>query len=327
VKTAVFFSQSPSDLKYVLSIYEQYKKKCKVKIYVIGVKSNYVFLKNILPKIDIEYIHTPTMRQIFFNPLHLIRIRILKRRVCLENKGNIVYFFSRYIDYYTAFLIDNLKIENSVYYIDSVYSFLDANISYAKNLNFLTIFKSIYLFFIFFKKSVFINHSGKQIYYYRNNSLIGNKSININDSIYEIYSFRPKLIYSEKPKLVFFESGGDADYFADYEKNLETVLNIISKKFIVYIKPHPTHHYSRIVDRYNFQFLEKHIPSEFLNLSEFSVVLGIESGAIALVNHNNKFSIMNAFKFRDKLVQDNFKRYLNDLSSSKINYIDHIEEL
>ena len=130
MKTAVFFSQSPSDLKYVLSIYEQYKNKYRVKIYVVGIKSNYLFLKNTLPKIEVEYIQTPTTMQIFFNPFHLIKIRTLKRRICSENKNNLVFFFSRYIDYYTTFFIDNLKIQNSVFYIDSVYSFLDANISY-----------------------------------------------------------------------------------------------------------------------------------------------------------------------------------------------------
>jgi hypothetical protein len=327
MKVVVMFSQSPSDIRYVLSIYEQYKNKFKVKIYIIGVRGNYIFLKNILPKVDIEYINTPTMKQIFFNPFHLIRIRILKRKICLENVDNIVYFFSRYVDYYTAFLIDSLKKQNIVYYIDSVYSFLDVNISYAKNINVITIFKSIYLFFIFFKKSVFINHSGRQIYYYQSKSLINNKSISIDNSIYKEYSFRPKFIYSKKPKLIFFESGGRTGYFSDYEKNLERVLSVISKKFTVYIKPHPTHNYSKIADKFNILLIEKNTPSEFLNLTEFSVVLGIESASIALVNHDNKISVIDAFVFRDILIKDDFKRYLNDLSPTKIRYIDDIEKI
>jgi hypothetical protein len=327
MKTIVFFSQSPSDLKYVLSIYEQYKYKYKIKIYVVGAKGNYIFINKVLPAINIEYINTPTIMQAFLNPFYLIKIRALRRKICSENLDNIVYFFSRYIDYYTAFIIDNLKKENKVFYIDSVYSFIDSNISFSKKLKILTTFKSIYLFFIFFKKPVFINHSGMQIYYYQSTSLINNKSVIVNDSIYEIYSFKPKLIDNEKPKLLFFESGGGVDYFLNYEKSIEAVLNTISKKFIVYIKPHPTHNYSKIVDKYNLFFLEKNIPSEFFNLTEFSVVLGIESSSIALVNHGNKISVIDAFVFRDILVKDNFKRYLNYLSSTKIRYIDDIEKI
>ena len=71
-KKVVLFSQSPADIKYLLTIYNQYRYDYEVKIYVVGVRSNYIFLKEVLGECSIEFIKVPTIRQILFNPFKLL---------------------------------------------------------------------------------------------------------------------------------------------------------------------------------------------------------------------------------------------------------------
>ena len=325
----VLISQSPSDIKYVLTLYNANKKNSQVRILVVGIENNYKFLLSLNLNATIEFLPVPNMRKVIAMLFYPITIRFVRRRLFSSVKGAKVYFFSRYIDYTTSFFIETLKKSCDVFYVKSVYSFIDdkAKKNSVKPKLKTYILKKLFLSLLFGLRVNFINHSGRSIYYYNNKSGIADISIEIDSSIFKKYKKRISVEGKDKT-LLFFEGNGAANnYFINYSKDLRMILNTINNKYVIYVKPHPTHGYSSFLDEYSVTILESYVPAEFIDLDEVSIVLGIESAAIALVKHKTKISMLDKFDFINEQVKEDFRDQLSELSQDSVFYLQNLNQL
>ena len=75
---------------------------------------------------------------------------------------------------------------------------------------------------------------------------------------------------------------------------------------------------------YDVIIVESFIPSEFIFLNNFDVILGIVTSAIATSKHHNKYSLINVFEFTDKSAKIKFKKHMDDLSGGSLVHISDI---
>ena len=179
-----------------------------------------------------------------------------------------------------------------------------------------------YLFDIDIK---FFSIAGANAYQYLfDKNKINTISIKVNPK--DLDGYRYKINSNHKKNLLLFESNGILDKsFVNYQKELTQIILKVIDKYDVYIKPHPRLGYSKFLNTYKINIIESYIPSELLRISDFDIVLGIDSASIATGQHLNKFSLIDLFEFSDETRKNYLKNYLNKLSKNKLIYLDSID--
>lgn len=320
MKQLIIFSQAPADIIYVLSLYEQKKDHYKVKIIVVNVINNFKFLKGLKLKAEIEFVPVIGKK----NPLKLfiffIRLRIIYIKLFNKIDRSEVYFFSNTEDYATAFFIEKLSFKHNVCFID-IHKIKGQEIYGFKN----SLSKIIVQFLLGIRIKFFIHYSGKPAYQYLfDHNRVVEKKLNPNDNVPKQYQYRIDS-QSDKKKLLLFEGNGAlSSLYVDYEKTLRASIEKLSKKYKIYIKPHPRMGYSDFLNDYDVIIVESYIPSEFIFLNHFDVILGIVTTAIATAKHHNKHSLINLFEFTDKSAKIKFKKHMDDLSEGSLVHISDI---
>jgi hypothetical protein len=320
MKQLILFSQAPADIIYVLSLYEQKKEQYKVKIIVVNVMNNFKFLKGLKLKAEIEYVPIIGKKNALKLLLFFVYLRIIYIKLFNKIDRSEVYFFSNTADYVTAFFIERLSFKHSVYFID-IHKIKGPEIYGFKN----SLSKIIVQFLLGIKIKFFIFYSGVTGYQYLFdlNRVVEKKS-NPNDNVLRQYQYRINS-QTNKKKLLLFEGNGVLhSFYVDYEKTLRASIEKLSKKYTIYIKPHPRRGYSDFLIDYDVIIVESYIPSEFIFLNNFDVILGIVTTAIATAKHHNKYSLINVFEFNDKSVKTKFKKHMDEISGGSLLYISDI---
>lgn len=323
MKQLILFSQAPADIVYILSLYEQKKEHYKVKIIVVNVMNNFKFFKSLKLKAEIEYVSVIAKK----NPLKLliffIRLRILYIKLFNKIDRSEVYFFSNTEDYVTAFFIEKLSFQHNVYFID-IHSIKGPESYGFKN----SLSKIIVQFLLGIRIKFFIHYAGTTAYQYLFDfNRVVEKKLNPNDNVLKQYQYRINS-QGNKKKLLLFEGNGLLEsFYIDYERTLRASIEKLSKKYEIYIKPHPRLGYSDFLTDYDVVIVESHIPAELIFLNNFDVILGIVTSAIATAKHHNKYSLINVFDFTDKSAKIKFKKHMDDLSGGTLTYISDIERI
>jgi len=323
MRQLILFSQAPADIVYILSLYEQKKEHYKVKIIVVNVMNNFKFFKGLKLNAQIEYVPVIAKK----NPLKLfiffIRLRILYIKLFNKIDRSEVYFFSNTADYATAFFIEKLSFNHNVYFIDihkikglEVYGFINS------------LSKITFQFLLGIRVKFFIFYSGIVGYQYLfDPDRVLEKNLNPNDNVLKQYQYRINS-QGNKKKLLLFEGNGSLDsFYIDYEKTLRASIEKLSKKYEIYIKPHPRLGYSDFLADYDVVIVESHIPAELIFLNNFDVILGIVTTAIATAKHHNKYSLINIFEFNDKNVKLKFKKHMDEIGGGTLTHISDIEKI
>ena len=320
MRQLIIFSQAPADIIYVLSLYEQKKDHYKVKIIVVNVINNFKFLKGLKLKAEIEYVPVIAKK----NPLKLfiffIRLRIIYIKLFNKIDRSEIYFFSNTEDYVTAFFIEKLSFKHNVYFID-IHKIKGPESNGFKNI----LSKIIVQFLLGIRIKFFIHYSGITAYQYLfDPNRVVEKKLHPNDNVLKQYQYRINS-QADKKKLLLFEGNGAlSSFYVDYEKTLRASIEKLSKKYKIYIKPHPRLGYSDFLIDCDVIIVESHIPSEFIFLNNFDVILGIVTTAIATAKHHNKCSLINVFEFNDKSVKIKFKKHMDEISGGSLTYISDI---
>jgi hypothetical protein len=151
--------------------------------------------------------------------------------------------------------------------------------------------------------------------------------MNSNNKILKQYQYRINSQTSKKKLLLFEGNGVLESFYVDYEKTLRACIEKLSKKYTIYIKPHPRVGHSSFLNDCKVSIVEDYIPSEFIFLNNFDVILGIVTTAIATAKHHNKYSLINVFEFNDKNVKIKFKEYMDEISRGSLLHISDIEKI
>jgi hypothetical protein len=323
VKQLILFSQAPADIAYVVSLYEENKEKYKIKIIVVNVMNNFKFLLSLNLKAEVEYVPVVGKKNLLLFLLFFIRLRTINIKLFNKINRAEVYYFSNTMDYVTAFFIEKLSFKNSVYFVD-IYKIEAQEIFSLKS----SLSKLIIRFLIGIKVKFFYYNTGGLAYQYiSDKNRVSKKILNLNKKKLSHYQHRI-ITHTKKKKLLLFEGSGVTEsYYINYEKALKACIEELSKKYKIYIKPHPRIGYSDFLVDCKVNFVEDYIPSEFIFLNSFDTILGIESAAIATADHPNKYSIIDIFEFNDKSVKIKFKEYLNNINIGSLIFISDVRKI
>ncbi len=320
----IIFSQAPSDIQYVLHLYQLQVNKKNVKIIVVNVRNNFKYLNTLKLNAQIYFIPLVGQKNIFQFIKHVFSLKLIYIKLFSKTFNNKVYFFSPNYDYVTAFLVNKLRLRNTVYFCD-IYSIHGPEL----NSFFLFLKKQISKYFLGFNIKFFMNGSSLAYQFVFSNTDINLFYFKVNNSLIDCFRYKIESNgESKKKSLLLFESnGGLENYFVKYENDLRDVIVYLVDEYNIFVKPHPRLGYSQVLNDYNLTIIEDFIPSELLSTNDFSIVLGIESTAIASVQHPKKFSLINIFEFKKTEIKENFKRYLDNLSKPELIYVDSIKDL
>lgn len=322
-KRVLIFCQAPADILYTLHLYEQNKGPgVDIHIIVVNIHSNYQFLKGLSLDCQLTFIPCLSLK----NPIVLMRSRwnlMRYRKQFSLGPGDTVYFFSVLHDYVTVYFVEKLRLQTQVTLVDHYgYRPTEAKVSFFAALTLWLVRKILDV------DLRFTNLQGQRFYYSPVKYDVQTPpALNIQD--YQRYFYRPELDPT-KPSILFFESNVVAGpHFKNYSPEISFVLQKLSEHFTVYIKGHPRIGVSEIVAQNRaLKFIPNTIPGEFLDISSFKMVFGIDSAVIAhlALNYKNVYSLLPLFSMDDENARQ-LRAYLEMKSEQHLTFVQDIESV
>jgi hypothetical protein len=323
VKDIILFSQAPADIQYVLSLYDKYKDEFNITIVVVNVKNNFRFFKSLNLKVELKFVPLVAQKDIIEFLKYSIKLKFIYKKLFSRLDIEKVYFFSNNYDYVTAFFIEKLQYRSLVYFYD-IYKIDGEDI-----INTATIIKKTLSKLLFGTSIKFFNLPPSIAYQYIYDRKKV-KEIDLSAIVNNLNNYKHNIskINNTKKNLLLFESNGEtSEDFINYNQDMISILDTISREYNIYIKPHPRLGYSKICNQYDINIIKSYIPSELVSLNNFDLIVGIDSTSIATSKHNNIKSLIHLFSFKDKTRKEYIMAYLNNLSKDEINYIKSTEDI
>lgn len=325
----IIFSQSPVDIRHVLSFYEQYRGKTAISIYVTNIYNNFRFLKSLGLK-DCSLTYVP-YRDDYRTPLGAVGQRRELHRLYRERfaakEGAEVYFFTYYFDWAAFFFLKRLSKKNVVRLID-VYGYHRMKSSQVSFVDRIKRIALLYITGVFFDITDGMNERIIAFPYRRFG--IRESKLEIDPDALRGYMYR---VGEKKQKnMLFFESNGaENDMFVGYEDKLKEVVSGFDKAgWTVYVKPHPRLGYSKLIDDLPAEVIEEYIPAELVDIGGFDAVCGINSMSIANIARGEAVcvvSLLDLFRFKEEEVREGYREYLIEKGSGRVRFAANLSEL
>lgn len=333
----IVFIQAPADLRYALSIYEKNEGKDFL-FCVVNVEGVYKFVKE-LPLQKTEIVFIEYIRYSLKKPLSIFKAKTkfkLLYNVFKAISVDEIYFFSRVDDYLTAGIIGQIvKNENIIVFYYNHYD--------EKGLQKINRFSFYYLkswlhskISFYITGTLFISrYYGKplEFAFWKYNKIKKVKQRN-DIPINGRFLHNPNINHIEKSKnVLFFISPEDLNFITKESKEIliETIKRISKKETIkLFLKGHPRIGTPEELKFFFNKIISDHIPSEFIDYKDFSLIVGIGSSALAYpINLGIEVEVVSFVKnviFKEIKYQKNYIKYLNELTNNKIKYLS-LEEI
>ncbi len=327
----VIFVQAPADLRYALAICEQ-NNDSKILLCVINVKMVYQFVQELkLNGIDViyfDYIHFNLWKPITYIQAKN-KIRKIYREVFSILHVKEVFFFSRFFDWFTSGIIVKILKKRNVPRVYYYNHYDDAN-------TFSKLKKSTFLFYKYFLVAKIISYISESYHvarFYNKNQEFAYwkydiKQVDVNESAVVSDKYLYKLQdCNDKKVLLFFLSSEDWLFITDKSKEqLKIALKTIKKSGVfLCLKGHPRLSYPKELESYFDCIIPSFVPSEFIDYSDISAIIGLGSTVLAYpltINAKVKvFSIIKDLDYVDKQEQNYYIDYVNQITKGKIEYV------
>lgn len=319
--------QAPADIPYALDIIE---KENSPDILVVNVNNVYRFLKKLNLRFDISYLPYPQYKHNYY--FNLLRFRAYYRKEFKKfikdkyTEINKVYFFSRYEDSLTSFFVDRIIKKYpaaEIIYVNHYDNYDDDNTYHLSLKQWLFYCANCFITGIPLKKGY--------------KSKIPEFDIKRYTQIKETRPFLNKetvkkylVKYSEPNSvlLLFNKSCGQLMKDVDYKNSLEILLKELKEKgMIIYAKGHPREGCPRVIEQISDQIIPAYIPSEFVDITSFKFVIGLNSVSIAHIARDfdvKTFSMLYCFPCQETQF---IYEYLVEQSDSKLIFPNSIKEI
>lgn len=323
-KEILIFCQQPSDTQYVFDLYNKYKDNNDVSI-IVGVEKVYRFIKSQNIKLK-KLLYFPLKSICWFNPYSISNAR--KQFLYYFNQiGSIknydIYYFTPYFDWMTLGIVERIRKKNIVYFIN----YQGPHRIYKNSIN--EWFKGLlwktayYIITNIWFSVIKIAYYPNVLYYPTPSTVKEIKDYKINSN--KLFKIN---ICSEDNSILFFDDGSLESYFINYIPRLNFIIDKLSSKYTIYIKPHPRTGVSCAEYLMKYKIIENNVLGEFIDTSKFKYVISISSSAIiSIANNQNVFSLMKLFEFKNKTIKMELFEYVNRCSNEKMKYIENINEL
>lgn len=330
----LIFVQAAADLRYALHIVNLYSE-ARIHLCIVNVKPIYDYATTLETKdVKITFLPYPILN--FKNPISYFKAKkSLKKSYKLlfkENQYNTVYFFSRFYDWVTASFIvllnsngseiiyydhyDDASVENDIKSTKFSYEFLRNRffvlvIRFVSSAKFVTVFRKRFLEFNY--KSYNIQKTSPKGFV----------------SVPKQYTF-DVISNSKTGNILFFLSPEEVKMveYSSVEK-LKLWLSKLKKEGNnLIIKGHPRLGVPLEFKSYFNQEIPVSIPTEFLNYSNISTVVGIMSSGLVYPSYileNNVYSLIESLSFKNKKDKEFYKRFLLEHAKNQIQFITSIE--
>lgn len=333
MKKIIFFCQAPADAKYILSIYAREIKKytlLEVSIIVVNVESLCAFFENLKLNASVEYISLyKDFKKINILNDRLLLYKLYKKKFALY-KDYDVYFFSRYYDYVTFFLVDKMSAQNHVYYVDHYDQAIAQGMrepGLMERLVWVLYYSLRFGVYFQVKKQI-----DKYVLEYRveNNDKVKLDDVCIDENVFDLYKYVFTKQDGEKSVLLLESNYLMGDYYCDYEEVTCGVIGELKNNgYKIYLKPHPRKSYSVFLKDLVDSIIAPDLPSEFIGEDEFDLIVGVNSIAMVFFAERSAakvISLLDMYKFKNELERKRFKELLGSMTKNII-YIDSIEKI
>ncbi|MFM6927926.1 MAG: hypothetical protein ACKOX6_05640 [Bdellovibrio sp.] len=293
-----------------------------VHIVVVNVAANFQFLKNL--NLDAEIVFLPcTGLKNPFRVLYMKFVLMAFRRKMALSSQDIVYFFAIFHDYVTGYLVQQAQYQAQVKLVDH-YGYRPQ----AHDFGFLSKFFLKAVCLILNVNIRYALYQGRRYYY-----TVGDFG-KIETPLVAREDFRKYFFYPEvsptKRNILFYETNFvTSGCFQSYEAEILSVIQNLCRDFNVYVKGHPRLGLSQVVAESSMVHkVPQFIPGEFIELSEYAYVLGIDSAVIAhlALTEKNVFSLLPMFSIEEN-AKDVLRKYLLTKSGGKIKFIENLDAL
>lgn len=225
---------------------------------------------------------------------------------------DVCYYFANVLDPFTVFFLDALDSKKII-----LYDYQKFNDLPAIKPNF---YESIYIFlfnFVLGTRSEIVgrNSSRYQKFYIRKkfNTIHNHISKKIEDQI----DLDPESV-------VILEEDLEKNFF-DYERTLKEILNILAlSNRTIYIKQRSAE--SKAYFTKKFSLIPYYIPNEFINYDKSNTIFGFTSQALVIPKITT-YSLMDLFKFKNKLKSRFLKKFQYDISKQEDGNIKYLQSL
>tara|TARA_R110002167_G_scaffold127834_5_gene309650 strand:- start:3292 stop:4332 length:1041 start_codon:yes stop_codon:yes gene_type:complete len=329
----LIFIQAAADLQHALHLYDSNKNEI-VKLCVINVKSVYEYLIS-LPLTNVTIVFYPYVTFNIKNPLSYIKakreLKNIWNKDFKNDKPTKVYFFSRFYDWFTMSIVVNfIKLNHiKVIYYDH---YDDLSIKNDLLINYLTL-NGLRLKLRAFIHS-YISAANFNAHHQIRNLEFDYKKYNIKkvtpyDKIIISSDYLYKNNIGDKKEVLFFLSPGELEMLHDNSKLIlkNIILSLKKQGFYLTLKGHPRlGNPEEFVPLFN-NVIPNSVPSEFICYSQTIMAVGIISTALNFVTTKDNIKIISLIKivsFKDENKKNFYLNYLNELSKSKIDFVDNI---
>lgn len=329
----IIFCQAPADTAYVLTLYEKFKDKRSISIYVINVEGTYKHLKLLNLNIDsLKFIPYPDLYHLFRSPRKIIKARrdiAQMQKQFKQIKSHEVYYSNNLADWITFACIHIMRDHNDIF----VYDYYNTTKRNAKpKLTVKNVIILLVLFYITRVKLQLDQRLGQSVPFFPC-YLYGIRKYNITLSprIFKKYVY-PLEDLLQRAVLLYESDMKDEMTFINYEATISTIIKRLLKEgYKIYIKPHPRIGYSKFLDRYNIIVLPGFISGEFLPVDQFQAVLGIWTTTIAKISASNAninvVTILDLFHTVREKDKDTMRQFLMNQSNNKLKFAKSMDDL
>jgi hypothetical protein len=325
LKQIIIFSQSPTDIQFVLAIITDSKfQGCKFDI-IVTAKACLEFLSTIKFDNNVTFydftVKSKGRLSTIFNNLCVNRLKLwqLEKQYCTNHHVKEVFFFSNYFDILTvSFYLRNLGKFNFIFL--DIFKIRRKVITDIARLPLIKRLKLTFLMLMFVENLQFFYENGKDLVGISSDKLCDSLEayrFELNNSLYTASLYRPNPLASYKNVLLYdtdYSSLGD-DVAAEAFKLLIAVTDILEARgFDIFVKQHPRLGGSGIVNRCKeANVINTEIPSEFIDRSFFKFEIAIASAALKCSSVNvNAISLI---KILDKETSTNLKPHIQQMEN------------
>lgn len=324
----IIFIQAPADVIHFLKIYENEKNNSSFFIFCINVKFSYDYIKSLNLNLDeinfIPYDFNLSLRNLLLLLKIRFRLKYIFNTYFKKFINTKVIFFSPWYDWITFYLIDKLnKNNNRIYYYKH---YLDISIEAKKSLSFrekiiLHKYKIMTGIDLYFADD---NLYERILYPLKKNNI---KTINFIKSSSKIkrYLYNPQINFNKS--LLLIETNIDDITYHYIEKLKFIIKKYKDQGYSIVIKGHPRNGFSKSIKFLVDHEIPKLIPAELIDVQSFKYIIGVHSFSLCYFskNHNDVYSLINSFDFKNKKQKHETIKYLKLNSENKIKFLNPIQ--
>lgn len=337
----IIFFQAAADFSYIIQLYNKYKGKRDIYLFVINVENNYKFVKSLdldLKKLVFIPYYDLSLKRVYRYITQAVRVRFLWNKYMRNFDSADVVFFSCAFDWMTAYFVKKLSLfPNNRVFTAGTYNNYD-NIFYKmigdKLINVgLTVRKKIDLLLLYMMTGIkFVSWKEFRGYvfpYY--DYPIKKRQINIDVEVLNLYKYKIKK--SNNKSVIFFpnpwvEEGKMIEEQVDKEM-ADVIIELKRKGYKVIVKGHPRLGLPKVISDVCDDVIPLYIPAEFVDFTGVDLILGFTSTSIVFYSKNSTiptYSLINFIHSADQRKLDEHKKILISMAGDGINIPKSMEE-